>query len=264
MIRIYDLDSGDTIGYEKSLFPGGEVHVRVIDSVAKKRLIMSCGRLKGSDDVMTMLMLADAIKRSGGIISTLSLPYLPYARQDRVCNSGEALSVKVMTDLVNAIGAERVKVFDPHSDVVGALVENLDIIHQHDLLGFFDKDILAGRIIICPDAGAEKKILKLKMPYILCTKERDTQTGDIKRTIVHHHGSLEGKDCIIIDDICDGGRTFIEIAKELRKKNAGKIYLYVTHGIFSNGFGVFLGLIDEIYYFDEDMEPTTKEITDED
>ena len=79
-----------------------------------------------------------------------------------------------------------------------------------------------------------------------CSKLRNINTGEIRGTKVHSTGFLN-HDCVIVDDICDGGRTFIEIAKVLKQKGAGKIKLYVTHGIFSKGLDVFDGLIDEIY-----------------
>lgn len=225
-------------------FPGGEMHVR-INEFPKTEPIIVRANLKTSDDIMTLLLLTDALRRMHRSLDYLYISQVPYARQDRVCNPGEALSIKVMADLINSIGAKEVIIYDPHSDVTPALINNVLVIPQWDLV---PKDLLKGRMVICPDAGAEKKIHKLGVPYILCTKDRDPLTGEIKRTIVHHHGSLEGCDCLIIDDICDGGRTFLEIAKVLKSKNAGKIELYVTHGIFSKGPDVFRGLIDQVYY----------------
>lgn len=94
--------------------------------------------------------------------------------------------------------------------------------------------------LISPDAGSNKKIFDLAKSInyndeiIRCDKLRDIPTGKIIETIVYKD-DLHGKDGIIVDDICDGGRTFIELAKVLRKRNCGKLYLIVTHGIFSKG-----------------------------
>lgn len=230
-------------------FPGGEMHVRLTENLPSGYIVNLKADIKTSDDIMTLLLLGDALTRNENSIYNLEIPYVPYARQDRVCNPGEPLSVQVMASLINSLKAKKVTIHDPHSDVVSALIHNVQILPQNDLVE--RAGILGEKLIICPDAGAEKKIAKLKRPYILCTKERDVLSGEIKRTIVHHHGSLEGQDCLIIDDICDGGRTFIEIAKILRQKNAGKIELYVTHGIFSNGPLVFKDLIDQVYYYEQ-------------
>jgi ribose-phosphate pyrophosphokinase len=103
--------------------------------------------------------------------------------------------------------------------------------------------------LISPDAGSNKKIFDLAKSIgyegeiIRCDKLRDISTGKIIETVVYKD-NLNGKDCIIIDDICDGGRTFIELAKSLKQKNCSKVYLVVTHGIFSAGFKVLNEYID--------------------
>jgi ribose-phosphate pyrophosphokinase len=85
------------------------------------------------------------------------------------------------------------------------------------------------------------------MPFIQAEKIRDPNTGAITSTKVNIEKHVGDKNFLIMDDICDGGRTFIELAKVLRPLTTGKIMLYVTHGIFSAGLEVFLGYIDEIY-----------------
>lgn len=76
-------------------------------------------------------------------------------------------------------------------------------------------------------------------------KARNVQTGEITGTEVY--GDVKDKVVLIIDDICDGGRTFIELGKVLKERGASKVILYVTHGIFSQGKQVFEGIIDEVY-----------------
>jgi ribose-phosphate pyrophosphokinase len=105
-------------------------------------------------------------------------------------------------------------------------------------------------MLVAPDAGALKKTMELSrlagMPYIHADKKRNPENGEITGTAVHS-SALGNQDVLIVDDICDGGRTFVELAKELKTLTTGKIYLYVTHGIFSKGLGVFNGIIDHIY-----------------
>lgn len=106
--------------------------------------------------------------------------------------------------------------------------------------------------LISPDAGSNKKIFDLAKSInytgeiIRCDKLRDISTGKIIETIVYKD-DLKGRDVIIVDDICDGGNTFIQLAKVLKQKNAGKIYLVVTHGIFSAGFDGLGEYFDGIY-----------------
>jgi ribose-phosphate pyrophosphokinase len=104
--------------------------------------------------------------------------------------------------------------------------------------------------LVSPDFGASKKIYKLAteldLPVIQANKVRDNK-GQIIKTEVYVD-NLEGKDVLIVDDCCDGARTFIEIAKVLKEKNVGSISLYVTHGIFSKGLDViFESGISKIY-----------------
>ena len=86
---------------------------------------------------------------------------------------------------------------------------------------------------------------------LTATKVRNTITGEITGTRLDDPDqSAKGRDCLIVDDICDGGRTFIELAKVIRQQGPARGYLYVTHGIFSNGLGIFQGLTDGVYTTD--------------
>ena len=243
----------------QSIFPGGEVHVRLSEGHYYKQCgsnpIEVVAYLKNGDDIMEMLLVCDAIRQWGYKEIDLVIPYVPYARQDRVCNKGEAFSIQVMARLINSIGASRVTIDDPHSDVTTALINNVRVNEQHELVC---PTILYEKNLVCPDAGAEKKIQKLKRPYIMATKVRDPKTGEISHTRIYDHDESENekfdmtRPYIIVDDICDGGRTFIEIAKAIRNEmyDKARVELYVTHGIFSKGFDVFEGIIDKIYWYE--------------
>jgi ribose-phosphate pyrophosphokinase len=105
-------------------------------------------------------------------------------------------------------------------------------------------------LLISPDGGALKKIYKVSeflggIEVVECSKSRDVKTGKLSGFKVYAD-DLEGKDCLIVDDICDGGGTFIGLADELKKKNAGKLYLAVSHGIFNKGFES-LTVFDKIF-----------------
>lgn len=239
------------VHYEKLTFSGGEIQVRVTDSVGKGQELTIQAFLVCSDDIMELVLLVDALRRAAGAHIKIHLicPYLPYARQDRVCATGEALALKVMCGIINGLDFSTVTVWDVHSDVSLALLNNAFNIPQKVFVGRVGWT-RATTVLVAPDAGAIKKtqdITKaLGIPMVRADKIRSVEDGSITGTTVYteHVGD---KDFLIVDDICDGGRTFIELAKVLRPLTNGKIYLYVTHGIFSKGLDVFNGLIDGVY-----------------
>lgn len=243
------------VEYKTFVFNGGEVFVKLEKAPYGRAPtgIVLAGSIENSDQVMELLMLTDALKREyPGCPIYLTLPYFPYARQDRVMEKGQSLSVKVMADLINSQGYRTVTIYDPHSDVTPALIDRVDVVEQYDFVYSFTKahGNLEDAILVAPDSGALKKTMKtayqLSMDMVRADKNRDVKTGQITETVVYtdHVGD---RDFLIVDDICDGGRTFIELAKVLRTKTTGKIYLYVTHGIFANGLEVFDGIIDKVY-----------------
>ncbi len=208
-------------------------------------------------------MVKDALKRFDPDTPIhLFLPYVPYARQDRVCVPGESFSLKVFAGIINHIGFGKVTIVDPHSDVCGAVFDRVKIISQASVVQSFEafnKRVLKGVTFVSPDAGANKKTSEIAAyfahpEFIRADKLRELSTGKIKETVVYTE-DLGGRDVAIVDDIGDGCGTFILLAKALKAKGAGKVILYVTHGIFSKGTKtLFENGIDEIYstdsYFD--------------
>jgi ribose-phosphate pyrophosphokinase len=209
---------------------------------------------EGNEDLFNLALVVDAIRRAEYKPTIhLEMPYIPYARQDRVCNQGESLSIKVVADFINSLNFHNVVVCDAHSDVSLALFNNL--VHN-DLSSCakatIPKGVFANSVLVSPDAGAMKKVASLgklvNCPVVVATKQRDTMTGAITNTKVDFD-SVTDKDFLIVDDLAEGAYTFTELAKVLRPHTTGKIYLYVTHGIFSKGYKVFDNLIDGIYTY---------------
>jgi len=237
-------------------FSGGEVSVKTYYT---DTYVMVKANLRNSRDIMELLLICEVLKRQRCTIG-LQIPYIPYARQDRVCNEGEAFSIKVFAKLINDIGAFKVSGWDVHSDVTNALINNFHNVPCQDILSKcseLEKLLSDNSVYICsPDSGSLKKIQKVQEKFnidndrvILATKIRDVSTGNIVNTEVYAD-NLKGRKVLIIDDICDGGRTFIELAKKIKIIGSGKIILYVTHGIFSKGFEVFENIIDEVWTTD--------------
>ena len=229
---------GEPVEVDALRFPGGEMQVRILrEERSAARAARITSYVRSSDDFLATLLLADAVRRHfEGVEIDLVCPYMPYARQDRVAYPGEALAVAVAARLIDAVGFRSVEVWDAHSAVTAQLIRGLTNVPA---TAFLRGLIAPPAVVVAPDKGAVARASAVAREagcdLVTAEKIRSTQTGAISHTVVHSE-RLGDRDCIIVDDICDGGRTFIELAKVLRTLTTGNISLYVTHGIFSNGF----------------------------
>lgn len=242
-------------------FPGGERNVRIVDPLEIERyksFTINC-KFHGSDDLIDILLLVNACRNiDKDVRLRLQIPYFPFARQDRVMCSGESLALQVAANLIKSCNFSEVEVWDAHSDVLSGMFEagQLRIIHQSYLAKdqiMFNPEVLIGNCaLVSPDAGALKKIYalakNLDMPVVEASKKRDVKTGEIAATCIDLREVNKYNTLIVVDDICDGGRTFVELGKEIRKVFTGNLVLVVTHGIFSKGIKVFDGLFDSVLY----------------
>lgn len=242
----------------RTVFPAGETCFRVDDSLSYSGEINIEMRFESNSDLFDLALLADAIRRTSPHCSVqLFMDYLPYARQDRVCVDGESLSVKVVADFINSLKFTAVYCKDIHSAVGVALIDNLQHVPQYEacrsIVNYCRPE---NTVLISPDAGAEKKTFDFakNLGYtsiVRASKQRDLSTGKITNTsLVDTLLCGTKSEFLIVDDICDGGRTFIELAKVIKADsfyNGQKISLLVTHGIFSAGMLVFDGFIDHVY-----------------
>lgn len=232
---------GEEIEFENFTFSGGELHIKINPNFDITKPVTITHRLNSFNDVGLLCLAVDALLRMHATLETLIIPYFPAARQDRVMVKGEPLSVKVYADIINNLCFKKVIVFDAHSEVTPAVLNNCEVIPNHTFIEKVIAEIGNEVLLVSPDGGALKKIYKVSeflggKEVIECSKNRNVVTGKLKGFKVYAD-DLNGKDCLIVDDICDGGGTFIGLAEELKKKNAGKLYLAVSHGIFSKGFG---------------------------
>ena len=257
--------NGDTLDYKFFIFPAGEVGIKLNCPNFKffghgNSQYKVTARLHNSDDIISLAMIKNAIENEDLEAKIdLFMPYVPYARQDRICDTGEAFSLKVFTNFLNGLNFNSVTICDPHSEVTPALINRVRVIDQLDIIQKFEafrKSITFGNcVFVSPDAGSNKKTSKLAAffnhtQFVRADKLRNLANGQIKETIVYCD-DFEGTDVVIADDLCDGGMTFIKLAEVLKKKNCGKVLLYVTHGVFSKGFLNLLDKgIDEIYTTD--------------
>jgi ribose-phosphate pyrophosphokinase len=256
--------NGEEINYEAFTFAGGELHIK-LDTTDLAESITLTHRLNSFNDIGLLYLAVDALRRSGVKRLDLFIPYFPAARQDRLMVEGEPLSVKVYADLINQLNVETVTILDPHSDVTPALLNRCVVVSNHAFIQKVIGIIGSDSLLISPDGGALKKIYKVSealngMDVVECSKSRDVKTGRLSGFKVYAD-DLQGRSCIIVDDICDGGGTFIGLAKELKAKNAGALYLAVSHGIFSKGTEWLTEVFDHIFTTDSVKELQSDKIT---
>ena len=248
------LGENNSIAHQSFLFAGGEPHIKISDKFNQNEPVTITQRINSFNDLGLICITVDALKRMGVKEIHLYIPYFPAARQDRVMIPGEPLSVKVYADIINALALASVTVFDPHSEVTPALLNNCITISNHEFIKKVIEEIGTDVKLISPDGGALKKIYKVSeflggAKVVECSKSRDVKTGRLSGFKVYTD-DLNGADCLIVDDICDGGGTFNGLAEALQAKNAGKLYLAISHGIFSKGFDDLSKYFEQIFTTD--------------
>lgn len=245
------------------LFSGGEPHVQFDP---QQRIEAQClwvdARIATPAGFMQLLATLDALKAMRPRALGLFLPYFPGARQDRR-QPGAPFTLQLYTDAIDRLDLDAVVTFDPHSDVLGALL-GAEVIHPHEVMPpRCSQAPLSGWI--CPDAGAEKRVYAaakaLGIKTILhARKHRDTSTGKLTGFSCE---SLPGSGrYLVVDDICDGGGTFDGLGDMIYAADGHMTYtldLWVSHGIFSKGLSALIGRYSTIFTTDSFL---SKEVTD--
>ena len=262
-------ESKSDIKYKINKFPDGQQNI-VLEKQEYALPTQIKSRLNNWLDLELITCTVASLHELGVEEIHLYVPYIMGARSDRKFEEGSNNYLKdVICPIINSLNFKSVTCVDPHSDVLEACLNRFKKVSNEALVcAFTDSKWNQGNnIIISPDAGANKKIFKLveelelKCDVITCSKNRDIN-GKLTKTVVptKDTGPLCKKNYIIIDDICDGGATFINIAKELKKLyNCNNIYLIVTHGIFSKGYVELEEYFDGIYCTNsyKDIKDTT-------
>lgn len=259
------LGSENTIDFQSFIFSGGEPHIKIISDLQHVNTVTVTHRIRNFQDFGLFLIAIDALQHLRVPKLKAIIPYFPAARQDRLMIPGEALSVKVYSEIINNLNLEDIIVFDPHSEVTPALLNNCTVLDNYSFIEKIIKTLPNNTILISPDGGALKKIYKVaaylqNYDVVEGSKKRNVKTGKLSGFQVYSE-DLQGRDCLIVDDICDGGGTFIGLAKELKAKNAGRLYLAVSHGIFNKGFESLNEFFEIIYTTDSFQNfPETKQL----
>jgi ribose-phosphate pyrophosphokinase len=255
------------IKFTISKFPDGQQSLEITDTFGKHRDVKISSRLNSFSDLELILCATSALKNIEVENIHLYVPYFLGARSDRKFSDGGVNYLKdVICPIINSQNYKSVTVMDPHSDVLEAClnnykkIDNLSLVKQA-LTNIDNTNEAREKVrLVSPDAGALKKVFHVAEHFeidklIIASKHRDIKTGRITHTDVPGLPNYDipgGEKYIIIDDICDGGRTFTELAKVILEKRpkslfGTKVYLIITHGIFSAGFDELDKYFDNIF-----------------
>jgi len=173
----------------------------------------------------------------------LTLYCLIGQRSDRRFDSKESFDLKVITNFINSMRFDRVRILHPHSAISLALIDNsVQIDHFEYVQQTYST--IGTPVLVSPDAGAYKTthVIAKRLEADLVPSNKVRIDGKPKISI---QGDVKDKECLIVDDIADGGRTFKVLAQELKNQGASKVFLYVTHAQFNYGFDELKESIDQ-------------------
>ena len=221
-------------------FNDGEIFVEVFENVrGEDMFIIQPTSNPANDNLMELLIMADALRRSSAKRVTAVLPYFGYARQDRRTKARTPITAKLVANMMVGTGIERILTMDLHAAQIQGFfdipVDNLyaspvfalDIKHQF-------KDQMDDLLIISPDVGgvarARELAKRLNAPLAIVDKRRE-KAGEVSEMTVI--GNVTGKTCLIIDDICDTAGTLCKAAEVLLENGAKEVHAYISHGVMS-------------------------------
>ena len=223
-----------------SSFSDGEIMVEVNENVRGKDVfVLQSTSAPTNDHLMEVMLMVDALKRASAGRITAVLPYFGYSRQDRRPRSARvAISAKVVANMLQEAGVERVLIMDLHADQIQGFfdipVDNIyaSPILLTDLVNKHYEDLL----VVSPDVGgvvrARALAKRLNCDLAIIDKRRPKANVSEVMNVI---GEVEGRDCLLVDDIVDSGGTLCNAAEALLKNGASSAGVYVTHGVFSGG-----------------------------
>lgn len=225
-------------------YPGGEVGCELVyNHTSIGSSVNVVARINTAEELLRLISAVDVLKHAvvvdGATLNALTVSYFPYGRQDRR-EYGRPFLLPWIVGVLDSLGFKQILICDPHSLVTPALFRDTKV-YIHKSTEIFASSITVSRYdagtycFVAPDAGAAKRANEfaavLGGSVLQCLKTRNPQNGKIENICVPDHVAYQNY--VVVDDICDGGATFIKLAEAL---DVGKtrLQLLVTHGIFSN------------------------------
>ncbi|AOZ70173.1 phosphoribosylpyrophosphate synthetase [Rhodobacter xanthinilyticus] len=221
-------------------FNDQEIFVEVYENVRGEDMyIIQPTSNPANDNLMELLIITDALKRSSADRITAVIPYFGYARQDRRAKARTPISAKLVANLLTEAGVDRILTLDLHAAQIQGFfdipVDNLyaSPVFALDILHHF-KGQLDDVMVISPDVGgvarARELAKRINAPLAIVDKRREKAGEVAGMTVI---GDVSGKKCIIVDDICDTAGTLCKAAEVLMAAGATEVHAYITHGVLS-------------------------------
>ena len=222
-----------------SRFADGEVRVVIGESVRGKHVYVVQSLCRPvNDNVMELLIMVDALRRSSAKSITTVLPYYAYARQDRQDRPRTPITAKLLADLLHAAGVDRVLAMDMHAaQIQGFFSQPVEHLYGTKNLIAAMQELTESNdecIVVAPDAGGVERARyvgnKVGAPIAIIDKRR---SGPNVAEVMHVIGEVEGKNCFIFDDMIDTAGTLCSAAAALRENGAKNVWAFATHGLFN-------------------------------
>ncbi|WP_017574246.1 ribose-phosphate diphosphokinase [Nocardiopsis kunsanensis] len=221
-------------------FANSEIFVRYLESVrGSDAFVLQTHADPVNESIMEHLIMVDALKRASAKRITVVSPFLGYARQDKKHRGREPISARLMTDLFRTAGADRMMAVDLHTDQIQGFFDGpVDHLFALPILADYvaDELNLSDITVVSPDAGrvrtADRWADRLGSPLAIIHKRRDP---DVANQVKVHEvvGEVEGRTCVLVDDMIDTGGTLVKAAEALIEQGAAKVVAAATHGVLS-------------------------------
>jgi len=219
-------------------FADGEIYVEINENIRGNSVfVIQSTSNPANDNLMELLLVVDALRRSSAKNITAVIPYFGYARQDRKVAPRTSISAKVVANLITNAGASRVVTVDLHAgQIQGFFDMPVDNLFTTPLFAKYIKRRFKNKNLICvsPDVGGVQRTrglaTRIKADLAIIDKRRP-KPGQSK--VMNIIGNVEGKTCIIVDDIIDSGGTIVNAAEALKKNGATEVYVFITHAVLS-------------------------------
>ena len=221
-----------------SRFSDGEVTVEINTNVrARDVFVVQSTCAPTNENLMELLIMVDALKRASAERITAVIPYFGYARQDRRPRSTRVpISAKVVANLLETVGVQRVLTMDLHADQIQGFFDiPVDNIYASPvLLGDLRQKNYDNLIVVSPDVGGvvRARALAKQLNTDLAIIDKRRPKANVSE-VMHVIGDIEGRNCVIMDDMIDTAGTLVKAAEVLKERGAKNVYAYCTHAVFS-------------------------------
>ena len=219
-------------------FSDGEVMVEILENVRGRDVfVLQSTCMPTNDSLMEVLVMVDALKRASATRITAAIPYMGYARQDRRPRSARvAITAKVVANMLTTAGVDRVLTMDLHSDQIQGFFDiPVDNIYASPiLLGDVWKQNYEKLIVVSPDVGGvvRARALAKRMEADLAIIDKRRPKPNVAK-VMNIIGEVQGRTCVLMDDMVDTANTLCEAAQALKDNGAARVLAYCTHAVLS-------------------------------